>query len=104
MTADDSLIINHDPKYNDLPIETTRFADLRAFPLANGEKLPTLRNYLQRQTYTLREAPAEAGERTRGDHGVASVELVRKAQRQPMALARRCTAIATPGDDPGPDT
>ena len=46
MTADDSLITNHHPTYHDLPIETTRLADLRAFPLANGEKLPTLRNYL----------------------------------------------------------
>ncbi|MFN8303307.1 MAG: sialate O-acetylesterase [Saprospiraceae bacterium] len=46
MTADDSLVINHDPKYHDLPIETTRYAELAAFPLANGEKLPTLRSYL----------------------------------------------------------
>lgn len=47
MTADDSLIINHDPHYHDLPIEQTSYADLLAFKLSNGEKLPTLREYIQ---------------------------------------------------------
>lgn len=46
MTADDSLIINHDPDYNKLPIEKTNYADLFAFNLSNGEKLPTLREYI----------------------------------------------------------
>lgn len=46
MTADDSLIINHDPDYNKLPIENTNYADLVAFKLSNGEKLPTFREYL----------------------------------------------------------
>lgn len=47
MTADDSLIINHDPEYNKLPIEKTKYADLIGFRLANGEKLPTLREYIK---------------------------------------------------------
>lgn len=46
MTADDSLIINHDPEYNKLPIEKTNYADLITFKLSNGEKLPTLREYI----------------------------------------------------------
>jgi glycerophosphoryl diester phosphodiesterase len=46
MTADDSLVINHDPHHNRLDIEKTTFAELRHFPLANGEPLPTLRSYL----------------------------------------------------------
>ena len=46
MTADDSLIINHDPDYNKLPIEKTNYADLIQFRLSNGEKLPTLREYI----------------------------------------------------------
>lgn len=46
MTADDSLVINHDPHHNRLDIEKTSFAELRHFPLANGEPLPTLRSYL----------------------------------------------------------
>lgn len=47
MTADDSLVINHDPHYNKLEIEKTNFSELAASPLSNGETLPTLRQYLQ---------------------------------------------------------
>ncbi len=47
MTADDSLIINHDPFYNNLLIEKTNYADLVTFKLSNGEKLPTLREYIK---------------------------------------------------------
>jgi len=46
MTADDSLIINHDPHFNDLVIESTNYDDLATFKLSNGEKLPTLREYI----------------------------------------------------------
>lgn len=46
MTADDSIVINHDPIYNKLAIEKTNYADLLAFKLSNGEKIPTLREYL----------------------------------------------------------
>lgn len=47
MTADDFLIINHDPEYNKLQIEKTKYKDLAAFKLANGEKLPTLQEYIK---------------------------------------------------------
>ena len=46
MTADDSLVINHDPHYNKLEIEKTTYAELIKTPLSNGEKLPTLHEYL----------------------------------------------------------
>lgn len=46
MTADDSLIINHDEHYNNLLIEETTYDALQQFTLSNGEKLPTLREYL----------------------------------------------------------
>lgn len=46
MTADDSLVINHDPHYHTLTIEKTGFAELRNYNLSNGEMLPTLREYL----------------------------------------------------------
>ncbi len=47
MTSDDSLIINHDPHFNNLEIEKTTYADLIEFKLSNGEKLPTLREYIK---------------------------------------------------------
>lgn len=46
MTSDDSLVINHDPKYNELEIEKTTYQELIKTKLANGESLPTLRQYL----------------------------------------------------------
>lgn len=46
MTADDSLVIHHDPTYNDLDIEKTNFEALRKFRLSNGEPLPSLHEYL----------------------------------------------------------
>jgi len=46
MTADDSLIINHDPHFNKLEIEKTTYLELTQFKLSNGEKLPTLTDYI----------------------------------------------------------
>ncbi|MFM7671036.1 MAG: glycerophosphodiester phosphodiesterase family protein [Bacteroidota bacterium] len=46
MSADDSLVINHDASHHKLEIEKTNYADLIQFPLSNGERLPTLREYL----------------------------------------------------------
>jgi glycerophosphoryl diester phosphodiesterase len=45
-TADDSLIVNHDAHYNHLLIEKSNYADLIQFRLSNGEKLPTLHEYI----------------------------------------------------------
>ncbi len=46
ITADDSLVVNHDPDYHKMPIEQTTYAELTKIPLSNGEPLPTLRAYL----------------------------------------------------------
>jgi len=46
MTADDSLVINHDPAYNGMAIEKTNYNQLLTHTLANGEKIPTLREYI----------------------------------------------------------
>lgn len=47
MTADDSLVINHDPAFNGHIIGKTNYADLAVYKLSNGEKIPTLREYLR---------------------------------------------------------
>ena len=46
MTADDSLVVNHDPHFAQLDIEKHTYAELVVHTLSNGETLPTLRNYL----------------------------------------------------------
>lgn len=47
-TADDSLVINHDHTFFGKDIERSTYADLVTQLLPNGEKLPTLREYLQK--------------------------------------------------------
>lgn len=46
LTADDSLVLNHDPVYHSLDIERSAYAALSQYPLSNGEPLPTLRKFL----------------------------------------------------------
>lgn len=46
MTADNVLVVNHDPDYNGLFIEETTYSELSKHKLSNGEVLPTLRDYL----------------------------------------------------------
>lgn len=47
MTLDSILVINHDPDYNGLVIEKSKYPELLKFQLSNGEKLPTLEEYLR---------------------------------------------------------
>ena len=47
MTDDDSLIVNHDPKHEELFVEKSAYSELAKYKLSNGEQLPTLREYLK---------------------------------------------------------
>ena len=84
-TADDSLVINHDAHYNKMLIEETNYADLIKFKLSNGEKLPTLHEYIsegkRKNKHTLlvceikpSEISKERGQKT----AVAAVETIKK--------------------------
>jgi len=46
MTSDEILVINHDAHYKGMSIAETSYADLAVRKLSNGEKLPTLREYI----------------------------------------------------------
>ncbi len=46
MTSDNVLIVTHDPHYNELIVEESTYAELSKFKLANGEILPTLKDYI----------------------------------------------------------
>lgn len=47
MTTDEVLIINHDPLYAEDTIELKTYEQLAKHKLKNGEKLPTLKDYLK---------------------------------------------------------
>jgi beta-glucanase (GH16 family)/glycerophosphoryl diester phosphodiesterase len=46
MTADGVLIVNHDADHHGLVIEENTYDQLAEYKLANGEKLPTLKDYI----------------------------------------------------------
>jgi glycerophosphoryl diester phosphodiesterase len=47
LTADGVAVINHDATIGGLSIETSTYAQLKDLTLSNGEKMPTLEQYLQ---------------------------------------------------------
>ncbi len=84
-TADDSLVINHDAHFNKLLIEQTNYSDLIKFKLSNGEKLPTLYEYIsegiKNNKHTLlvceikpSEISKESGKKT----AIKTVETIKK--------------------------
>ena len=46
MTADSVLVVNHDPNFYELPIETTTYAELLKKKYPNGESIATLEQFL----------------------------------------------------------
>lgn len=93
MTADDTLIINHDPHYNNLLVESTTYRELVKTPLSNGEKLPTLREYIRaglennKSTMLVCEIKPSRISKERGKM-IASkvVQLVRDMKAQNMVM------------------
>lgn len=57
LTADDSLVICHDADYNNRFVQNAKYSQLITLNLSNGEKLPTLSEYIvaakQNNTTTL---------------------------------------------------
>ncbi|MCO6497048.1 MAG: hypothetical protein J5I50_05235 [Chitinophagaceae bacterium] len=47
LTDDEQIVVNHDPFYHDIEIQTSMLANLRVFPLVNGEQLPLLSEFLE---------------------------------------------------------
>lgn len=46
LTVDDHLVVNHDKNFKGLFMETAPFEEIRKITLPNGEKIPTLDEYL----------------------------------------------------------
>lgn len=86
ITADDSMVVNHDNFYQGRRIEKTSYKELIKVDLSNGEKLPTLREYLvegkkQHSTKLILEIKKAASEKR-------TLELTRKA----VALVKKMNA------------
>ncbi|MDF1546612.1 MAG: family 16 glycosylhydrolase [Bacteroidales bacterium] len=47
LTADEVVVVNHDPEINGITIEKANYKDLKKVALKNGEPLPTLKDFLK---------------------------------------------------------
>lgn len=47
LTKDNKILVHHDSKVSELVIENHTLKELRKYPLANGEKIPVLQDYLK---------------------------------------------------------
>jgi len=47
-TKDGVLVVNHDDDFKGMVIANTTYNELKKFPLANGETIPTLKSYLKK--------------------------------------------------------
>ena len=90
-TADDSLVINHDAHYNKLLIEETNYADLIKFKLSNGEKLPTLHEYItegkknkHHTHWPFELTPSENSKDSRKKTAQKTVEVIKKLKADKM--------------------
>lgn len=48
ITKDGTVMVNHDPTYKGVVLETATYKDLKNLKLANGETMPTLKAYLKK--------------------------------------------------------
>lgn len=83
ITKDGEIIVNHDDDVNGLIISETNFKELRKHKLSNGEKIPTLEEYLNagkkhpEMRLVLEVKKSNSAQKTR-ETARKSVELVQK--------------------------
>ena len=81
MTADSMLVINHDHTLQGLDIETSTYPALLEKSLSNGEKIPTLENYLL------------AGLGQTATKLIAEIKPSRVSNERSLALAEKVVAM-----------
>jgi beta-glucanase (GH16 family) len=88
MTKDEVLVINHDPHFEGMDIEKTNYSDLIKVPLKNGEKLPTLQEYIkagkkQKKTLLITEIkPSPAGKERSLILAEKTVQVIQKLKAE----------------------
>lgn len=85
LTADKKIVVNHDADFQGRVIAKTKLADLRKLRLANGERLPTLKEYLKagkklprlKMVLEIKEQVDKSAEDFMVDKAVAMVKAMR---------------------------
>lgn len=92
MTSDEVLVINHDPDFLGMPIETSTYKQLLEKTMANGEKIPTLEHYLkeglqQTKTKLIAEIKtSKLGTQRSLDLTTKVVEMVHRLKARPYVV------------------
>jgi glycerophosphoryl diester phosphodiesterase len=81
MTADGVPVVNHDADFLEMPIETTTFKDLRSKKLPNGEKIPTVKEYLKR------------GMKQKGTKLIVEIKPSKISVQRSEELAEKCVKL-----------
>lgn len=92
LTADDSLVVNHDDSYFGSKIGNTTYAALAVHKLSNGESLPLLEDYLtegmkQHKTMLVLELKPSSVSKERGIQSAEKMmALVKKLKAEPWMM------------------
>lgn len=78
LTADSVIVVNHDPQFYGLPIETSTYDTLCTLQHPNGETIPTLQAYL------------EAGKGQQNTRLVLEIKTSQISKARTLALAEAC--------------
>lgn len=93
ITKDGKVVVNHDPTYKGVTLETANYKDLKELRLANGEKIPTLKEYLQKgrklKVHMILEVKTHKDINRQNEAIDATLKLVKK-----MKMENRITYIA----------
>ena len=100
LTADDSLIVTHDISYHGMVLKNTKYADLVKIPLKNGEKMPTLREYLafvkkQNRTKLIIDVKNILPDEHATKIALETVRIVKEMDAEPWVEYLVCNEMAT---------
>lgn len=76
LTADSALVVNHDASFGGLPMETSTLAALQQLSLPNGERMPSLENYLTAAASTSTRLILELKHHTTAERETAAVQCI----------------------------
>lgn len=98
LTADNLLVVCHDAQWGGLPVATTDYARLRRQPLANGETLPLLADFLREITAAaVNAAGGAAADAVKGaaggDGAAAATKLVIELKDSSLGRERTLEAV-----------
>ena len=94
LTADDKLVVNHDPIFKLKSMERSTAATLTSLKLDNGEQLPTLEQYLKAAKKTKTQLILELKAHSRPERETLAVEKIVNMVKK-LGLEKRVYPVGT---------